>query len=59
MINRGAKGYSIVGIKQDHSRKSSEIPRLNGKEIGPSATELHEHDIISIGGIDMEFYYIN
>ncbi|WP_455206198.1 FHA domain-containing protein [Kaarinaea lacus] len=59
LINRGAKGYSIVGIKQDNARKHSEMPRLNGKEIGPSATKLHEHDIISIAGIDMEFYYIN
>ncbi|WP_455220275.1 FHA domain-containing protein [Kaarinaea lacus] len=59
LINRGAKGYSIVGIKQDNNRKSSEAPRLNGKEIGPSAMKLNEHDIISIGGIEMEFYYIN
>ncbi|MCI0506358.1 MAG: FHA domain-containing protein [Gammaproteobacteria bacterium] len=59
LINRGAKGYSIVAIKQDASRKTAEIPRLNGKEIGPSAVTLHEHDIISIAGIDMEFYYIN
>lgn len=59
LINRGAKGYSIVGIKQDTGRKSSEMPLVNGKEIGPSAIELHEHDIISIGGIEMEFYYIN
>jgi pSer/pThr/pTyr-binding forkhead associated (FHA) protein len=59
LINRGAKGYSIVAIKQDTSRKAAEIPRLNGKEIGPSAVTLHEHDIISIAGIDMEFYFIN
>jgi len=32
---------------------------LNGEFIGPSAVELKEHDIISIAGIDMEFYYIN
>jgi len=59
LINRGAKGYSMVGIKQDTGRKPAEIPRLNGIEIGSSAVKLQEHDIISIAGIDMEFYYIN
>lgn len=59
LINRGANGYSIVSIKQDSGRKSSDAPRLNGKEIGSSAVKLHEHDIINIAGIEMEFYYIN
>jgi len=59
LINRGAKGYSIVGIKQDNGQKPSETPKLNGKEIGPSAMKLQEHDIISIADIEMEFYYIN
>ena len=59
LINRGAKGYSIVGIKHDNGRQRADIPRVNGKEVGQSAMPLHEHDIISIAGIDMEFYYIN
>ena len=59
LINRGAKGYSIVGIKHNNGSKRSDAPLVNGKEVGQSAMTLHEHDIISIGGIDMEFYYIN
>lgn len=58
LINRGNNGYSIVGIKQDTSRNGSQMPRLNGEEIGQTALKLHEHDIISIADIDMEFYYI-
>ena len=58
LINRGAKGYSIVGIKTT-SPNESDTPLLNGKALGPSSVPLNEHDIISIAGIDMEFYYIN
>lgn len=58
LINRGEKGYSIVGIKTDQSF-NAEVPLLNGNAIGNTATKLNEHDVISIGGIDMEFYYIN
>ena len=59
LINRGAKGYSIVGIKHENSLQLPDTPLVNGKEVGQSAMTLHEHDIISIAGIDMEFYYIN
>lgn len=59
LINRGAQGYSIVGIKHDNGVLRSDAPLVNGQEVGQSAMTLHEHDIISIGGIDMEFYYIN
>lgn len=59
LINRGANGYTIVGIKQDHARNKIGPPRLNGHEIGPTAVKLHERDIITIADIDMEFYYIN
>lgn len=58
LINRGAKGYSIVGIKTT-SPNESDRPLLNGKALGPTSVPLNERDIISIAGIDMEFYYIN
>jgi len=58
LINRGPKGYSIVGIKNKSHARTEELAKLNGEIIGPSAVDLKEHDIISIGGIDMEFYYI-
>lgn len=56
LINRGPKGYSIVGVKT--KLDESQAARLNGKKLGTTAVELKEHDIISIAGIDMEFYYI-
>ena len=56
LINRGQKGYSIVGIKTNAN--DDELALLNGKKIGTTSVELKEHDIISIAGIDMEFYYI-
>ena len=59
LINRGTKGYSIVGIKNGNGQQTLDAPLVNGQEVGQSAMPLHEHDIISIGGIDMEFYYIN
>lgn len=59
LINRGARGYSIVGIKTGVSQRKEDLPLLNGKTIGTTSESLNEHDIISIAGIDMEFYYIN
>ena len=58
LINRGPKGYSIVGIRNNSTAENGELALLNGNKIGPTSVELNEHDIISIGGIDMEFYYI-
>ena len=60
LINRGTRGYSIVGIKSTSgSTDKVDAPLLNGSPIGPVSKPLAENDIISIGGIDMEFYYIN
>jgi hypothetical protein len=59
LINRGMTGYSIVGIRNNHKANAKELALLNGDHIGSSSLDLKEHDIISIAGIDMEFYYIN
>lgn len=58
LINRGTQGYSIVGIKNNQTADENELALLNGDHIGPTSLNLKEHDIISIAGIDMEFYYI-
>lgn len=59
LVNRGPKGYSIVGIKNTQTASVDELALLNGEPVGPTARDLSEHDVISIAGIDMEFYYIN
>ena len=58
MDNRGPSGYTIVGIKAVDNRRSTDVPLLNGEIIGPVAMKLKERDVISIAGIEMEFYYI-
>ena len=58
LVNRGPKGYSIVSIKNT-TNGNGELALLNGNRLGPTSVELNEHDIISIAGIDMEFYYIS
>lgn len=58
LINRGSKGYNIVGISSNRSRRATDIPLLNGKELTNDPKPLNEKDIISIAGVDMEFYYI-
>ncbi len=58
LISRGNNGYTIVGITTGPTRRGSDVPLLNGRELDLDARDLKEHDIVSIAGIDMEFYYI-
>ena len=58
MINRGPSGYTVVGIKAVDNRRSTDVPLLNGEIIGPVSMKIKQNDIISIAGIEMEFYYI-
>lgn len=58
MINRGDTGYTISTVPGVKSRRSTDIPLLNGETLSAGARRLKEHDIISIAGIEMEFYYI-
>jgi len=59
LINRSDDGYTIVGIQGDSSRRGLDFPKLNGAKISLDKQKLKEHDLISIAGIEMEFYYIH
>jgi pSer/pThr/pTyr-binding forkhead associated (FHA) protein len=59
MISRVNKGYTIASIKSKKSKRKSDIPRVNGKEITAIPLSLHEHDIIEVAGFQMEFVYIH
>lgn len=59
LINRADNGYTVVGLKSTSDRRSTDIPLLNGIEVGTKPLDLKEKDRISIAGIDMEFYYIH
>jgi len=59
LINRSDDGYTIVAIQGDNSRRGLDFPTLNGAKISLDQQKLKEHDLISIAGIEMEFYYIH
>lgn len=59
-ITREAKGYSIVGVNGGTNRRASDIPLINGEPLNTTTPrQLKEQDVISIAGIEMEFYYIH
>lgn len=59
-ITREDKGYTIVGVKNVNNRRSTDIPLINGEKLDLSTPrKLEENDVISIAGIEMEFYYIH
>lgn len=58
MISRNPHGYSIARLKNMKSKRASDIPMLNGKQLGSTPETLKEHDIIEIAGFQMEFIYI-
>ena len=58
LINRGKTCYTISTIPGELGRRSTDIPLLNGETLTAGARKLKEHDILSIAGIQMEFYYI-
>lgn len=57
-INRSDSGYTIMAIGGVQSRRSTDIPLLNGRAVTANPQRLHENDVVSIAGIEMEFYYI-
>jgi len=58
LITRGSEGYSITSIIGTRSRRASDIPRINGKELGTEQLLLNEDDIINIAGFEVQFYYL-
>lgn len=57
-IVRGDKGYTISGIEDVENRRSTDIPLINGHRLNDKPQQLCERDVISIAGIEMEFYFI-
>ena len=57
-ISRGEYGYSISSLKRDQNHQSDDVILINGDSIGISPKQLRENDVISIAGIEMQFYYI-
>ncbi len=59
LITRGSEGYSITSVIGTRSRRASDIPRVNGQELGTEQRALKEGDIINIAGFEVQFYYMN
>lgn len=59
MISRSPSGYTIARLKNHKSKRASDIPMLNGKQLESTPSKLKEHDIIEIAGFQMEFVYIH
>jgi pSer/pThr/pTyr-binding forkhead associated (FHA) protein len=57
-IVRGEDGYTIIGMQKLQNRRATDIPLLNGEKLGDNPVKLKANDIISIAGIEMEFYLI-
>ncbi|NTV09961.1 MAG: FHA domain-containing protein [Zoogloea sp.] len=50
VITRRPHGYFITHVE------GNVFPVVNGKELGPNAQKLNDHDIIEIAGVKMEFF---
>jgi len=59
LITRGSEGYSITSVIGTHSRRASDVPHINGKELGTEQLLLNEGDIINIVGFEVQFYYLS
>lgn len=51
VITRRPAGFFITHVE------GASFPLLNGKELGPQATLLNDHDTIEIAGVKMEFFF--
>jgi predicted component of type VI protein secretion system len=51
VITKRPNGFFITHVE------GATFPTLNGKELGPQATLLNDHDMIEIAGVKMEFYF--
>ena len=50
VITRRPQGYFITHVEGEHS------PDINGNPIGMQAHLLHDHDVIELAGVKMEYY---
>lgn len=59
-ITRENNGYTIVGVNGSNNRRATDVPLVNGEPLNSAKPyKLQEQDVISIAGIEMEFYYIH
>ncbi len=58
LITRGSEGYSITSVIGTRSRRASDIPRINGENLGTEQRRLQEGDIINIAGFEVQFYFL-
>jgi pSer/pThr/pTyr-binding forkhead associated (FHA) protein len=59
-ITRERNGYTIVGVNNGNHRRTTDVPLINGEKLDSTKPiKLNEQDVISIAGIEMEFYYIH
>ena len=58
VIARGVDGYSIAEVRSIKSKRATDIPLVNGQQIGKTPRPLKEHDLIEIAGVRMEFLYV-
>ena len=59
LITRGSEGYSITSVIGTRSRRASDIPKINDKELGTEQLLLNEGDVINIAGFEVQFYYLS
>lgn len=52
-INKRPDGHFIVYLDQSANRSA---PRINGQDIGSRAVKLHNHDVIEINRLKIEYY---
>jgi len=51
VITRRANGYFITHVEGET------LPAINGRDIEAGAVQLHDHDVVDLGGVKLEFYY--
>lgn len=51
VITKRPNGYFITHVE------GASFPLINGKEIGPQAVQLNDHDTVELAGTKMEFFY--
>jgi pSer/pThr/pTyr-binding forkhead associated (FHA) protein len=59
LISRGLDGYTIFAVRNTKSRRTTDLPLLNGQPLGATPQTLKPNDIINIAGFEVEFYLIH
>ena len=59
LITRGSSGYYVTSVIGTRSRRTADIPLLNGAAISTELTLLKENDIINIAGFEVQFYFLS